>query len=61
MEITGPIFCDVFFGERLMLSYVDLKVVMNRYSDEFVLMSPMEVADLKKKLVYVYIKFAKSN
>ncbi|XP_046863209.1 uncharacterized protein F54H12.2-like [Xenia sp. Carnegie-2017] len=35
VEMGGPIFCDVFFGEGLLLSYVDLKVVVNRSSDEF--------------------------
>ena len=29
IEMAGPIFCDVFMGERLLLSYVDLKILMN--------------------------------
>ena len=30
IEMAGPIFCDVFRSERLLLSYVDLKVILNR-------------------------------
>ena len=29
IEMAGPIFCDVFMTERLLLSYVDLKLVLN--------------------------------
>ena len=29
IEMAGPIFCDVFTSERLLLSYVDLKVILN--------------------------------
>ena len=34
VEMTGPIFRDIFMSERLLLSYVDLKVILNRSSDE---------------------------
>ncbi|XP_028393189.1 uncharacterized protein F54H12.2-like [Dendronephthya gigantea] len=30
IEMAGPIFCDVFFSERLLLSFVDLKIVLRR-------------------------------
>ncbi|XP_046856166.1 uncharacterized protein F54H12.2-like [Xenia sp. Carnegie-2017] len=40
VEMGGPIFCDVFFGERLLLSYVDLKVVVNRTRDDCTEKSP---------------------
>ena len=29
IEMAGPIFCGVFRSERLLLSYVDLKVILN--------------------------------
>ena len=38
IEMVGPLFCDVFFTERLLLSFVDLKVVLNRNVDEFCIM-----------------------
>ena len=59
VEMGGPIFCDVFFGERLLLSYVDLKVVLNRTSDEFALMASEDDAAFKVKLVDVYLKVRK--
>ena len=30
VEMAGPIFSDIFFSERLLLSYVDLKVMLSR-------------------------------
>ena len=30
IEMAGPLFCDVFKSERLLLSFVDLKVILNR-------------------------------
>ncbi|XP_046844842.1 uncharacterized protein F54H12.2-like [Xenia sp. Carnegie-2017] len=59
VEMGGPIFCNVFFGERLLLSYDDLKVVLNRTSDEFALMASEDDAVFKVKLVDVYLKVHK--
>ena len=39
IEMARPLFCDVFKGERLLLSFVDLKVILNRNVNEFCLMS----------------------
>ena len=30
IEMAGPLFCDVFRSERLLLSFVDLKIILNR-------------------------------
>ena len=35
IEMAGPLFCDVFRSERLLLSFVDLKVILNRNVNEF--------------------------
>ena len=59
VEMAGPIFCDVFFSERLLLSYVDLKVVMNRAADEFCLMASPDDANFKIKLVDAHLKARK--
>ena len=59
VEMAGPIFCDVFFSERLLLSYVDLKVVMNPSSHDFCLMSSVDDADFKVKLIDAYLKVRK--
>ena len=45
--MMGPLFCDVFFTERLLLSFVDLKVVLNRNVDEFCIMSSVANANTK--------------
>ena len=59
IEMAGPIFCDVFMGERLLLSYVDLKILMNRNVDEFCLMASEADADYRVKLTEVYLKIRK--
>ena len=56
VEVAGPIFCDVFFSERLLPSSVDLKVVMSPSSNEFCLMSSVANADFKAKLIEAYLK-----
>ena len=48
VEMAGPIFCDVFFSERLLQNYVDLKVVMNPSSHDFCLMSCVDNAEQGK-------------
>ncbi len=57
--MTGPIFCDVFMTERLLLSFVDLKVVLNRNSNEFCLMASGEDVDYRVKLTEAYLKIRK--
>ena len=48
--MAGPIFCDVFKSERLLLSYVHLKVILNRNVNEFCLMASEDNADYRVKL-----------
>ena len=59
VEMTGPIFSDIFMSERLLLSYVDLKVILNRSSDEFCLMASEDGADFRVKLTDAYLKIRK--
>ena len=47
IDVVEPIFCDVFFSEPLLLSYVDLKVVMTTCRHEICLMSSVANADFK--------------
>ena len=57
--MTGPIFCDVFMTEWLLLSFVDLKVVLNRNSNEFCLMASGDDVDYRVKLTEAYLKIRK--
>ena len=59
VEITGPIFSDIFMSERLLLSYIDLKVILNRSSDELCLMASEDGADYRVKLTNAYLKIRK--
>ena len=59
IEMAGPIFSDVFMTERLLLSYVDLKVILNRSSNEFCLMASEDDVDFRVKLVDAYLKIRK--
>ncbi len=36
--LAGPVFVDAFMGSRLLLNMVDLKLILNRSSDQFCLM-----------------------
>ena len=54
-----PIFCDVFRSERLLLSYVDLKVILNRNVNEFCLMASEADVDYRVKLTEAYLKIRK--
>ncbi len=56
IEMAGPIFCDAFMTERLLLSYVDIKLVMNRNIQEFCLMASADDADYRVKLTDAYLK-----
>ncbi|CAB3990567.1 uncharacterized transposon-derived [Paramuricea clavata] len=59
VEMTVPIFSDIFMSERLLLSYVDLKVILNRSSDEFCLMASEDDADFRVKLTDAYLRIRK--
>ena len=59
IEMAGPIFCDVFMTERLLLSFVDLKVILNRNGNQFCLMASEDDVDYKVKLVEAYLKISK--
>jgi hypothetical protein len=56
VEMTGPIFSNIFMSERLLLSYIDLKVVLNRSSDKFCLMASEDDAAYCLKLADAYLK-----
>ena len=57
--MVGPIFSDVFFTERLLLSFVDLKVVFNRNVHQFCLMTSEGHGDYAVKLTDAYLKIRK--
>ena len=57
--MAGPIFCNMFMSKQLLLSYVDLKILMNRNLDEFCLMASDADADYRMKLTEVYLKIRK--
>ncbi len=54
--MAEPIFCDAFMTERLLLRYVDIKLVMNRNIQEFCLMASTGDADYRVKLTDAYLK-----
>ena len=54
--MAGPLFCDVFRRERLLLSFVDLKIILNRNVNEFCLMASEADADHRVKLTEAYLK-----
>ena len=59
VEMAGPLFCDVFKSERLLLSFVDLKVILNRNVNVFCIMSDIDGAAHKVKLTEAYLKVRK--
>ena len=56
IEMTGPLFCDIFMSKRLMLSFVNLKLVLSRNSQELCLMASEGDADYRVKLTDAYLK-----
>ena len=56
IEMARSIFCDVFRSERLLLSYVDLKVILNRNMNVFCLMASEDDVDYRVKLTKAYLK-----
>ena len=59
IEMVGPLFCDVFKSEHLLLSFVDLKVILNRNVNKFCLMSDVDDADYRVKLTEVHLNIRK--
>ena len=59
IEMAGLIFCDVFRSERLLLSFVDLKIILNRNINEFCLMASEADVDYRVKLTEAYLKIRK--
>ena len=58
--LTGPIFSDVFMGERLLLNMLELKVVLNRSPNTFCLMDKNStLQNPKVKLSNVVLKVRK--
>ena len=59
--LSGPIFSDVFMGDRLLLNMLDLKVVLNRSSNAFCLMdkNDPDKKNPKVKLTDVVLKIRK--
>ena len=60
--LSGPIFSDIFMTDRLLLNMMDLKVVLNRSTDDFCLMdknSPGSEIFPKVKLTDVVLKVRK--
>ena len=54
LTLSGPIFVDAFMGDRLLLNMVDLKLILNRSSDQFCLMDKnTNVINAKVKLTDV--------
>ena len=51
LEMAGPLFCDMFRSERFLLSFADLKVILNRNINEFCLMASENDADYRVKLI----------
>ena len=56
IEIVAPIFSDVLFKERLLLRFVDLKVVSNRNSYEFCLVASEDTADYRLEVTDAHLK-----
>ena len=59
--LAGPIFSDVFMGDRLLLNMMDLKVVLNRSSNTFCLMdkNTSNPVNPKVELIDVVLKIRK--
>ncbi len=58
--LAGPVFVDAFMGSRLLLNMVDLKLILNRSSDQFCLMDKNSNSlNAKVKLTDVILKVRK--
>ncbi|XP_071944761.1 uncharacterized protein F54H12.2-like [Antedon mediterranea] len=63
VDLIGPIHCDVFFQDRMMLNGVDLKIKLHRSKNAFCLMSSDPQAAFKVHLddACLYIRKVKLN
>ena len=59
IEMAGPLFCNVFKSKHLLLSFVHLKVILNRNLNAFCIMSDIDGAAHKVKLTEAYLKVRK--
>ena len=62
LVLSGPIFSDVFMGDRLLLNMMDLKIVLNRTPNAFCLMATNDDGNLinpKVELIDVVLKIRK--
>ncbi len=60
LTMAGPVFVDAFMGNRLLLNKVDLKLILNRSSNQFCLMDTTGTAiNAKVKLTDVILKVRK--
>ncbi len=58
--LSGPVFVDAFMSSRLLLNMVDLKLILNRSSDQFCLMDKNgDSLNAKVKLTDVILKVRK--
>ena len=56
VKMVRPLFCDMFRSERLLLSFVDLKVILNLNINDFCLMASVDDVDYRVKLTESYLK-----
>ncbi|XP_033107266.1 uncharacterized protein F54H12.2-like [Anneissia japonica] len=63
VDLIGPIHCDIFFQDRMMLNGVDVKIKLHRSKNSFCLMSPDAAAGFKVHLedASVYVRKVKLN
>jgi hypothetical protein len=60
LTMGGPIFVDAFMGNRLLLDMVDIKLILNRSSDQFCLMDKnSNPINAKVKITDVILKVRK--
>ena len=57
--MAEPLFCDLFRSECLLLSFVDLKVILNLNVNEYCLMASEDDVDYRVKLAEAYLKIRK--
>ncbi|KAJ8018950.1 hypothetical protein HOLleu_42760 [Holothuria leucospilota] len=51
VDLVGPIHCDLFFQEKILLGGVELKLKLHRSKNEFCLLSSQADADFKVRIV----------
>ncbi|XP_033110193.1 uncharacterized protein LOC117111391 [Anneissia japonica] len=63
VDLIGPIHCDIFFQDRMMLNGVDVKIKLHRSKNSFCLMSPDAAAGFKVHFedASLYVRKVKLN